>query len=152
MGRGEESEHERKAEVYDRFADYVRDKMRTRDNPNISVREFDLMGKSGVTHMDLRLENVDKGNKKLYNLVEQFDDRAFLDTREDFQTGNLIYVAHIPFTSESKHHHHHRHRSSGASPPPNTNVLMLYIFMFMLLIILGVWKTEWSEWRYMMGK
>lgn len=152
MGRHhEQSDHELKAEVYDRFADYVRDKMRTRDNPNISVREFDLMGKSGVTHMDLRLENVDKGNKKLYNLVEQFDDRAFLDTREDFQTGNLIYVAHVPFTTEPKHHHH-KHGSSGAVAPPNTNVMMLYIFMFMLLIILGVWKTEWSEWRYMMGK
>ena len=105
MGR-QDSDHERKAEVYDRFADYVREKMRSRDNPNISVREFDLMGKSGVTHMDLILENVSKGNKKLYGLVEEFDERAFLDTKEDFQTGNLIYVAHIPFKTEEKRHRH----------------------------------------------
>jgi hypothetical protein len=156
MGRhddDEQSDHERKAEVYDRFAEYVRDKMRTRDNPNISVREFDLMGRSGVTHMDLRLENVDRGNKKLYTLVEQFDDSAFLDTREDFQTGNLIYVAHISFKGEeTKRHHHHSQSHRHGGGPPSTNVLMFYVFLYMLLLLVAVWKTEWSEWRYIMGK
>jgi hypothetical protein len=152
MGRGEESDHELKAEVYDRFADYVRDKMRTRDNPNISVREFDLMGRSGVTHMDLRLENVDRGNKKLYTLVEAFADTAFLDTKEDIQTGNLIYVAHIPFKSKERrrHRNHHSHHSSDGAP--STNILMFYVFLFMILLLLAVWKTEWTEWRYIFGK
>lgn len=145
------SDHDRKAEVYDRFADFVREKMRTRDNPNISVKEFDLMERSGVTHMDLVLENVSKGNKKLYALVEQFDSRAFLDTKEDFRTGNLIYVAHVPFKAEERHHRH-GHTSEVSSLPPSTNILMLYVFLFMVLIIIGVAKTEWSEWRFILNK
>lgn len=144
-----ESDHERKAAVYDRFADFVRDKMRSRDNPNLSVREFALMGPSGVTHMDLRLENVDKGKKKLYDLVEQFDSRAFLDTKEDVQTGNLIYVAHVPFKSEEKRSHRsHRHQSDGEEPP-STGILMAYVMMLMLMMIVAVWKTTWSEWEFM---
>ena len=152
MGRNlpsDESDHERKAAVYDRFADFVRDKMRSRDNPNISVREFDLMGRSGVTHMDLRLENVDKGNKKLYNLVEQFDPRAFLDTKEDIQTGNLIYVAHIPFKGEEKRSHRSHRSRSGSGDAPSTGVLMGYVMMLLVLLILAVWKTTWSEWAFM---
>jgi len=146
---GKHDDHDRKADVYDRFADYVREKMRGRDNPNISVREFDLMGRSGVTHMDLVLENVSKGTQKLYKLVEQFDERAFLDTKEDIQTGNLIYVAHIPFKSKEKKRHHHHH--NGEEGPPSTNLLMLYVFLFMILIIIGVIKTSANEWRYMLG-
>ncbi len=152
MGRNissDEADHERKAAVYDRFADYVRDKMRSRHNPNLSVREFALMGPSGVTHLDLRLENVKNAKKKLYDLVEQFDSRAFLDTQEDIQTGNLIYVAHVPFKSEEKRSHRsHQSRSSG-SGPPSTGILMAYIMMLMLLMIVGVWKTTWGEWAFM---
>lgn len=138
------------AEAYDAFCDYVRDKMRDRDNPQLALREFDLRQPAGVTHALFDLENVRVGSEKLFERVKQFRPGAKLQTREDTNTGNMIYVAHIPYGkrhNKSKHHHSSHKRIS----PPNPHLLFLYIFLLMCLALFASLKTSGAEWRYIFG-
>lgn len=144
-------DHELKADVYDQFADYVREKVRGRDNPNITVQDFSLMDPSGVTHMSLVLENVDKGKRRLYEQVEAFAPGTELTTRESISTGAPIYVANVPFKQTAKKGRHHHSSDNGEEAPKNW-VLFGYIFMLMLLFIVAILKTEWSQWQFVFGK
>lgn len=145
------NEHERKAQVYDDFVEYVILKVRDRDNPNVTVRDFSLMPRSGVTHMSLVLENVSRGTKSLFEKVEAFAPGTQLKAEENITDGSSVYTAHVPFTDKhsgksSSKHHKHRHYDQ-----PNPTYLVVYGFGFMLLLLIGVWKTEWSQWRYLLG-
>ena len=149
------NEHEKKAQVYDEFVDHVHTKVRNRDNPSVTVRDFSLMPRSGVTHMSLILENVSKGTRELFSLVESFAPTTKLVMDEDISNGSAVYVAHVPFTeseSHKKHHrHHHHHHDYDSDAPPQTSWVVAYGFGFMGLLLVGVWKTEWSQWQYFLG-
>lgn len=142
-------DHELKAQIYDQFAEYVRQTVRGRDNPNITVQDFSLMDPSGITHMSLVLENVDKGKRRLYEQVEAFAPGTELTTRESISTGAPIYVAHVPFKLSSSSS---KKKIRIEKEPPANWVLFTYIFLFMLLIIVGIAKTNMSQWQFMFSQ
>lgn len=147
-------ENARKSQIYDEFADYVSKEMRDPDtNPNLSLRDFSQMPRSGLTHMELVLENVENANKQLFSAVEDFRDGAYLKGKENIKTGAQTYVAFIPFVDERKRGGGGGGRSShSSSRPPSQTRLFLYLFGLMAMIVIAALKTTSAEWNYMLGR
>lgn len=147
--RREQEEHERMAQIYDKFAQYVRRTMRdNRRNPNLDVRDFSQMPPPGVTHMEAVLEHVDKGHKSLYSMVESFANGAYLETREDLKTGSDEWVAFIPFkTSSSKR----SYETEDVAQPSNLSTQLLILGLFVLLGI-GFFTTSQAQLNYLLNK
>lgn len=144
-------EHEIKAAIYDEFSDYVENVLRDDDNPHITLSEFDSMPKSGVTHMELVLENVKSGTGDLYEKVKAFKPGAFLKTKEKIKDGTPVFTAFIPFKekNESKGSSSSSGReSSGRSKPPSQTTLLLYIVALFSTILVGAIKTTAADWQY----
>lgn len=140
-------EHEIKAAIYDEFNDYVENVLRDDENPHITLLEFDSMPKSGLTHMELVLENVKSGTGDLYEKVKAFKTGAFLKTKEKIKDGTPVFVAFIPFKekSESKSE---TVRSTGRSKPPSQTTLMFYLVALFSTVIVGLIKTTSADWQY----
>lgn len=143
-------EHEIKAAIYDDFNEYVERILRDDDNPHITLKEFEQMPKSGLTHMELVLENVKTGTGRLFKKVEEFKDGSILKTRESVKDGTPVFVAYIPFKEkESKNHSSSSSSSvSRSSKPPSQTTLMLYVVALFSTIIVGLVKTTAADWQY----
>ena len=146
-------ENSRMAEIYDRFSEYVKTTMRDRTNPNMSLVEFADMPRASVTHMALALENVTKGQGKMYDQVAKFCPGARLEAPEDIKTGLPRYIAYIPYKKE-------RRGYGGGGDDDRTGYYegngpsmrrpQAILFAFMLLIMLAMWKTTWAQWYSLM--
>ena len=147
-------ENARKSQLYDEFADYVSKVMRDPDtNPNLSLRDFSQMPRSGLTHMELVLENVENANKQLFSAVEDFREGAYLKGKENIKTGSQTYVAFIPYVDERKRGVSRSSSSSSSSGrPPSQTRLFLYLFGLMGMVVIAALKTTSSEWNYMLGR
>lgn len=145
--------------IYDEFSDYVRKTMRNDVNRKLSLCEYDLLPKAGVTHIEIIVENVDEGNSELFSDVKAFKKEAELRTKENVTDGTIRYAAFIPFQRKHKKKYDsdsdsddndfsHRSRSSKLSGPPSLVYLTLYGFAFLCTIILSVSKTTMDEWKF----
>jgi hypothetical protein len=143
-------ENARKAQIFDDFSDYVIKKMRDRDNPNLTVREFSLMPRASMTHMELILENVQTGNERLFSTVKAFLPGSYLKTKEVLKDGSQMYVAFIPYTEDQRKQE--RGVAYSSSSPPSQTRLMLYMFGFMVLVVLSSLYTTLPEWNYILGR
>jgi hypothetical protein len=142
-------EHEIKAAIYDEFNEYVERTLRDSDNPHITLKEFEQMPKSGLTHMELVLENVKTGTGRLFKKVEEFKDGSILKTRESVKDGAPVFVAYIPFKEkESKTHSSSSGSVSRSSKPPSQTTLLLYFVALFSTIIVGLVKTTAADWQY----
>jgi len=151
--RHQREENAVKAQIYDDFAEYVTREMRDRDNPNLTVRDFNNMARSSLTHMELVLENVETASEKLFTAVKQFKPGSYLKTKEVIRDGSQMYVAFIPYvsTTAKKRSSAYGGGGSGLEPPSQTR-LMLYLFGLMLMIVIAALKTTSAEWYYMLGR
>jgi len=142
-----------KAQIYDDFSDYVTREMRNRDNPNLTVRDFNHMARAGLTHMELVLENVETASEELFTAVKEFKPGSYLKTKEVIKDGSQQYVAFIPYVSATSTK---RRLGSGvrgeSGGPPSQTRLMLYLFGLMIMIVTTALKTTSAEWYYMMGR
>lgn len=143
-------EHADKAAIYDEFSEYVENELRSDENPHITLREFDLMAKSGATHMELFLENVKTLTGDLYDKVKAFKPGAFLKTKENVKDGAPQPVAFIPFRGSDRRGTLERSssKSSSKSSQPNQTRLMLYVVALFSVIIIGLVKTTSADFRY----
>lgn len=95
------SENEAKQATYDEFRRYVEETCRDEDdNPQLSIERFSNIGKSGVTHMPIRLENVVRGTIKLFKKIEAFKKGTELTTQEVIENSSTRYIAQVPFRDE----------------------------------------------------
>lgn len=141
-------EHEIKATIYDEFNEYVERTLRDSDNPHITLKEFEQMPKSGLTHMELVLENVKTGTGRLFKKVEDFKDGAILKTKESVKDGTPVFVAYIPFKEKQKESKSSFESGSRSSKPPSQTTLMLYVVALFSTIIVGLVKTTAADWQY----
>lgn len=142
-------EEKKQAELYDEFVTYVQKKMRDTDNPNLSVREFDLR-QVGTYDMQLTLENVDSGKRQLYDLVERFKPGATLETKEDIHNGDHVFVATIPFKKNQPLKRGKKAKKSTRTSEASTSgMLIFYGFSMMSLVVLAALKTTRDEWSWL---
>ncbi len=138
--------HETKADIYDRFKDYVENHMKDDDNPQLELDEFDKR-KDNQTHMEIMLLNVVEGKKELHDLTSKFNERAFLKTKEILKTGSTGYYVYLPFKGIEKKKV--KFNSSSCDQQPNTLLPVFYMFCMMCLLILAVVKTSREDWRFL---
>jgi len=132
-----------RAEIYDRFQDYVRDKMRDSDNPNISLRDFDKLQEGGLTHFDVPLENISGTKKKYFDLVDAFAPGAMLKTRKSVVDGSEVVYAQLPFRTK-KVSFAGKHGKNGSS---NLTLKMFScMFLWFVSLMLAVIYTEKKDW------
>ena len=146
------SEEKKQAELYDQFVSYVQRNMRDSDNSNLSVKEFDLR-EINAYDMQLVLENVDHGTKKLFDAVERFKPGARLETRESVGDGAPVFVATIPYkratSSRSSKAKKRRGVAVATSSSPRSGLLMFYVFSMMSLVVVAALKTTRDEWSFL---
>ena len=147
------SEEKKQAELYDQFVSYVQRHMRDSDNNNLSVKEFDLR-EINAYDMQLVLENVDHGTKKLFDAVERFKPGARLETRESVCDGAPVFVVTIPYkrAPSSKSSKAKKRRGvavATSASPPRSGLLMFYVFSMMSLVVVAALKTTRDEWSFL---
>jgi len=145
------SEEKKQAELYDQFVSYVQRHMRDSDNNNLSVKEFDLR-EINAYDMQLVLENVDHGTKKLFDAVERFKPGARLETRESVGDGAPVFVATIPYkraTNSKSSKLKKRRVAVTTTSAPRSGLLMFYVFSMMSLVVVAALKTTRDEWSFL---
>lgn len=145
------SEEKKQAELYDQFVSYVQRHMRDSDNNNLSVKEFDLR-EINAYDMQLVLENVDHGTKKLFDAVERFKPGARLETRESVGDGAPVFVATIPYkraTNSRSSKVKKRRVAVATTSAPRSGLLMFYVFSMMSLVVVAALKTTRDEWSFL---
>jgi hypothetical protein len=136
-------------DLYDLFSDYVRDHVRDRSNPNITLCAFGSLPEPSVTHMCIPLENVTTGTGKLFTVTEEFRPGTKLKTEEVADTGVNQFYAYIPFDgprgSSSK-------GSKGSKSSKGSSISAytphFYVVGVFILIIIAILKTEMRQWEY----
>lgn len=144
-----------KATIYDQFEDYVSRSVKDESNPDISLQAFDKLREPGPTHVSIALQNA-KPTKELFEAIEKFRPGTKVDTEEHIPTGGHVLVAHIPW----------RTRGGGAgvgkrgvswggsydsSGAPDSRILYAYLGLMMLTVGVALFKTSWSDWRFLFG-
>ncbi len=131
--------------TYDAFKRYVEGSCRGDDNPQLTVERYGNLGKEGVTHMPIRLENVIKGTIKLHKLIEEFKKGSELRT-EETQTGSMRYIADIPYQDPPQQPHQpgpprpYDYYPAPQSDGPPAIVLQILIFSLLGLVIVYMYN------------
>ena len=131
--------------TYDAFKRYVEESCRGGDNPQLTVERFGNLGKEGVTHMPIRLENVIKGTGKLYKLIEDFKEGTELRT-EETQTGSMRYIAEVPYRERPQQRQEqyaprpYDYYQAQQSDGPPAIVLQVLVFALLGLVIVYMYN------------
>ncbi len=155
--------HQVRAALYDDFQDYIVSNVRGRDNPTLCLKAYDMVKQKTDTHLEVVLENVDNGNREMYEKIEEgFRAGTKMKTQEMLLNGGThAFHVYIPLKdkksgggyfggssgsgSSSSSSHKRKYRQ------PSQNLLMLYIIGLCALIIFSVLKTSAVEWRQIPG-
>lgn len=139
------------SQIYDEFQDYVTQSVRNSDNPDISLQDFDNLRPAGYTHQPIVLQNVRKGNKKLYTNIENFKPGTELRTEDHIETGGLVYVVDVPLPKRKKEEFSNSHKRRNDNEP-NTMILKIYLFGLLCLFLIAITKTSSADWHFLLGK
>lgn len=129
-------------ELYDAFADFIRDRVRDRINPKLGIRAFNALREPSVTHMCIPLENVAEGHSKLFTRIEEFKPNTILKTEEVVETGAPLFVAYVPFNVTKKKKNNHTTITQSSYVP------QLCVVGYFICLIIAILKTEWRQWEY----
>jgi len=146
-------EHLQKAALYDKFQDYIQQKVRSdHENPNLCLKAFELVQSHSATHLTTILENVDNATSTLFRKVEAFRPGTKMKSDESLKDGAPVFTVFIPLghkSSSSSKKSITSYFSSSASldEPPSQNMLLVYVILLFVLVIIGFLKTTALEWR-----
>ncbi len=150
----EREDHALRTALYDDFQDYIVNTVRSRDNPTICLKAFDMVKQGTDTHLEVVLENADSVTSQVYELIEKgFRAGTKMKSRDLITNGAPAFHVYIPLKVGSKGKNGGWSGSSGSKgkrtkyQQPNQNLLMIYIIGFCALIIFAILKTSAVEWR-----
>jgi hypothetical protein len=142
-------------QTYDKFRDFVHKNLRKGLNTNVDTKAFSELNPNlhGPTHMCIGLENVQEGNEYLYTKVKEYHKDSKIKEQDNIGKSGFKYVAYVPYyVIEKKSKSGYFKNTSSSShgcEAPNSYWLMLYIVFVFLLIIVGILKTNRSDWKFL---
>jgi len=129
-----------KYKVYDDFKEFAQNELRGM-NRKLSVCGFDDMSEATDTHLRLRLLNITRADESLFRKIREYARDAKLTTDEDISTGNIGYVAYIPWNVSRK-----KTRQTSKPGAPSTVKLMMWTMVLMGTITVAAFTTTWDQW------
>ena len=143
------SREQQMQETYDSFRQYIENSCRDETNPTLTVERFGDIGKQGVTHLPIELQNVQSGSFYLFKKVNAFKKGTELKTEEIPETESNRYVAYVPYRDAPQQqqqqsynygpprpYDYHQQSSSG----PSALVLQGLVVMLLVLIIIYMYN------------
>ena len=156
MYRGN-NELEQQQNTYRDFRDYIQSKLRSENNPDLSVIDFERMKEPGTTHLELPLINVKDPSSatEWEEVVRNFRQGAKLKL-EPRRDGTIYFVAYVPFSDEYNHPqqpqanqpYFPRYAPSAQLGPDPFN-LILWVFAFLVLMVIAGFRVRSDEWSYL---
>ena len=142
------------AKTYDCFRDFVHAELRVGDNKYIDTRAYGELNTRlhNPSHMAINLEHVIQGNEHLFSTIKKFDKDAKIIQRDKIEDTGSNYIAYVPYIMDRKNNTKgkiKRKWGGGMSNgKPNTNILFLYFTLLIVIFIIGIVKTNRSDWKF----
>ncbi len=144
------------AKTYDCFRDFVHSELRVGDNKYIDTRAYGELNVRlhNPSHMAINLEHVIQGNEHLFSTVKKFDKESKIIQRDKIEDTGSNYIAYVPYVMERNNNNNNKNKlkrrwGGTSSGKPNTNILFLYFTLLIVIFIIGVVKTNRSDWKFL---